>query len=415
MYLTVKQQLKHLSKEEYLTLKELCHTAKNLYNQGLYQVRQHYFQEGKYLNYQKNYHLLKGSENYKLLNSNMAQQIVKEVDGVWKSFFGLIQLAKQGKYDFRAIRMPRYLPKDGFFPLVVGFIRLNENQFVLPFSRSYRKDHAPLVINMPPLLADKKIKEIRILPKHRARFFEVQYTYEVEAVQRKTDKNHALAIDLGISNLATCVTSNGKSFLIDGKRLKAINQWYNKRNAQLQRIKDKQKQQGCTHRQYALVAKRNRRVNDYVSKACRKMINYCLDHRIGTLVIGYNENLQKGSNLGKRNNQNFVHIPVGIIKSKLEYLCQLYGITFVQQEESYTSKASFWDRDELPTYNPSNTNTYSFSGTRVKRGLYQTSSGRLINADINGALNILRKSNVVALTGLYARGEVDTPVRIRIA
>ncbi|MCH5585000.1 transposase [Shimazuella sp. AN120528] len=414
MYLTIKQQLKHLSKEEYLLLKELCHTAKNLYNQGLYQVRQHYFQEKNYLNYQKNYHLLKGSENYKRLNSNMSQQILKEVDGVWKSFFRLIRLAKQGKYDFQAIRMPRYLPKDGFYPLVIGFIRLKGNQFVLPFSRSDQKKHPPLVIRLPPLLADKKIKEVRILPKHRARFFEVQYTYEVAAVQRDTDINHALAIDLGICNLATCVTSKGKSFLIDGKRLKAINQWYNKRNAHLQRIKDKQKQKGCTHQQYALVAKRNRRVSDYLSKTCRKIINYCLKHRIGTLVIGYNENLQKGSNLGKRNNQNFVNIPVGMIKAKLEYLCQIYGMTLVQQEESYTSKASFWDQDELPTYDPSNTKTYIFSGARVKRGLYRTAKGMLINADINGALNILRKSNVVALTGLYTRGEVDTPVRIRI-
>jgi IS605 OrfB family transposase len=334
---------------------------------------------------------------------------------VWKSFFGLIRLAKQGKYDFRAIRMPRYLPKDGFSPLVVGFIRLKGNQFVLPFSRSDQKSHHPLAIRIPPLLADKKIKEIRILPKHRARFFEVQYTYEVEAVQRDIDKNHALAIDLGISNLATCVTSSGKSFLIDGKRLKAINQWYNKRNAHLQRIKDKQKQQGSTHQQYALVAKRNRRVIDYLSKTCRQIIDYCLHHRIGTLVIGYNENLQNGSNLGKRNNQNFVQIPIGMIKAKLEYLCKLYGMTFVQQEESYTSQASFWDQDELPTYDPSNTKKYTFSGTRVKRGLYRTASGKLLHADIHGALNILRKSNVVALTGLYARGEVDTPVRIRVA
>ncbi|MCH5585317.1 transposase [Shimazuella sp. AN120528] len=267
-----------------------------------------------------------------------------------------------------------------------------------------------LMVRIPPLLADKKIKEIRILPKHRARFFEVHYTYEEQAVQRDTDKNQ----DLGISNLAACVTSKGKSFLIDGKRLKAINQWYNKRNAHLQRIKDKQKQKGHTHQQVALVAKRNRLVNDYLNKTCRKIIHYCLKYRIGTLVIGYNENLQKGTNLGKRNNQNFVNIPIGMIKAKLEYLCQLYGITFVQQEESYTSKASFWDQDELPTYDPSNSKTYTFRGARVKRGLYRTSSGMLMNADIHGALNILRKSNVVALTGLYTRGEVDTPVRIRI-
>ncbi|WP_240877204.1 transposase [Shimazuella soli] len=113
--------------------------------------------------------------------------------------------------------------------------------------------------------------------------------------------------------------------------------------------------------------------------------------------------------------QNFVNIPIGMIKEKLEYRCERNGMTLVQQEESYTSKASFWDQDELPTYDPSNSKTYTFRGARVKRGLYRTSSGMLMNADIHGALNILRKSNVVALTGLYTRGEVDTPVRIRIA
>ena len=110
-----------------------------------------------------------------------------------------------------------------------------------------------------------------------------------------------------------------------------------------------------------------------------------------------------------------MNIPYGQLHSKLEYLCELNGIVFVKQEESYTSKSSFWDRDELPVYNDDNIETYSFSGIRIHRGMYQCRNGKCLNADVNGALNILRKSNVVSLEGLYTRGEVDTPVRIRIA
>ena len=383
MYLTVKQQLKHLSKEEYLSLRELSHTAKNLYNQAVYNIRQYYFQENKYLNYQKNNSLLKSSENYKTLNSNMSQQILKEVDGSFKSFFGLLKKKNKGQYNAK-VKLPNYLPKNSFTTLVIGFVRLNEDTLVIPCSNSFKKNHKKISIKIPPILLDKKIKEIRIIPKFNARFFEVQYTYEVEEEQRNLDKNHALAIDFGINNLATCVTSKGRSFIIDGKKIKSINQWFNK-------------------------------VNDYMSKTARKIINYCLENNIGTLVCGYNETFQRNSNIGKANNQTFVNIPFGKLREKLEYLCKLYNLRFVEQEESYTSKSSFFDMDILPKFEADKPQTYSFLGKRIKRGLYQTSKGYIFNADVNGALNILRKSNVVDLEVLYSRGEVDTPARIRIA
>ena len=415
MYLTVKQQLKHLSKEEYLSLKELSHTAKNLYNQAVYNIRQYYFQENKYLNYQKNNSLLKSSENYKTLNSNMSQQILKEVDGSFKSFFSLLKKKNKGMYNAK-VKLPSYLPKNSFTTLVIGFVRLNEDTFVIPYSNSFKKNHKKISIKIPPILLNKKIKEIRIIPKFNARFFEVQYTYEVQEEQRNLDKNHVLAIDFGINNLATCVTSKGKSFIIDGKKLKSINQWFNKENARLQSIKDKQKYgKKPTLRQKYLYSSRNNKVNDYMSKTARKIINYCLENNIGTLVCGYNETFQRNSNIGKANNQTFVNIPFGKLREKLEYLCKLYSLRFVEQEESYTSKSSFFDMDILPKFEADKPQTYSFLGKRIKRGLYQTSKGYILNADINGALNILRKSNVVELEVLYSRGEVDTPVRIRIA
>ena len=416
MYLTVKQKVKHLSKEEYNILRELCHTAKNLANEAIYNVRQYYFTEGEYLKYEKNYALLKDSPNYKMLNSNMAQQILKEVDGSFKSFFGLLKLAKKGRYAFKDCRLPHYLPKDGFVTLVIGFVRLNENRLILPYSNMFKKTHKAVEIRIPPILADKKIKEIRIIPKSNARFFEMQYTYEAECIQRNLNKNKALALDLGVNNLITAVSDKGRSFLIDGRRLKSINQWFNKENARLQGIKDKQGNQAkVTNRQKLLADKRNRQVNDYMSKTAKMIINYCIRNDIGTLVVGYNETFQCNSDIGKQNHQNFVNIPYGKLRSKLEYLCELNGIIFVEQEESYTSKASFWDKDVIPVYPTDNPQSYSFSGKRLQRGLYRTADGALLNADVNGALNILRKSSVVSLDTLYSSGEVDTPVRIRIA
>lgn len=416
MYFTIKQQVKQLSKEDYKNLRELSHIAKNLTNEAIYNVRQSYFNEGKYLNYEKNYALLKNSENYKSLNSNMAQQILKEVDSMFQSFFGLIKLAEKGRYSFKDIKLPYYLPKDSFTTLVIGFVRFNGNQLTIPYSQSYKKGHKGITINLPPKLAGKKVKEIRIIPKSKARFFEIQYCYEAEEIQSNLDENHALAVDLGVDNLAACVTSKGNSFIIDGKRLKSINQWFHKENARLQCIKDKQKfGKKSTNKQQTIRRNRNNKVNDYMNKSARMIINYCLNNDIGTLVCGYNKTFQRNSDIGKKNNQNFVNIPFGKLREKFRYLCKLYGIKYIEQEESYTSKASFFDEDIIPVYNQDTPQTYTFSGKRIKRGLYQCGNGKTLNADINGALNILKKSNVVSLVGLYGRGELDTPIRIRVA
>ena len=390
--------------------------AKNLTNEAIYNIRQYYFTEGAFLKYEKNYALLKSSPNYKVLNSNMAQQILKEVDGSFRSFFSLLKLAKQGRYDFKDCKLPHYLPKDGYTTLIIGFVRLNGNKLILPFSNSFKKIHKTVEIVIPPILLDKEVKEIRIIPKANARFFEIQYIYKTECIQRNLNKNHALALDLGINNLVTAVSSDGNSFIIDGRRLKSINQWFNKKNARLQSIKDKQGLgKKTTDRQKAIARDRNNKVNDYMNKTARKVIDYCITNDIGTLVVGYNETFQRSSHIGKRNNQNFVNIPYGKLRAKLEYLCELNGIIFVKQEESYTSKASFWDMDTLPVYDGDNPKEYQFSGKRIHRGLYKTASGKLFNADVNGALNIMRKSSVVDMNILYGRGEVDTPVRIRVA
>ena len=417
MYLTIKQQVKHLTKEEYNILRELCRTAKNLTNQAIYNIRQHYFQEKQYLRYEANCYEMKYYKNYKLLNASMAQQTLKNVDSMFKAFFSLIKLAKQGKYDFKHIKLPNYLPKNGYANLIIAQFSIKDNNiFTIPYSNTFKKKYETKIqIKIPKKLEDKKIKQIQIIPKFNARFFEIQYKYEIQEEKINLNTNNVLAIDLGVNNLCTCVTNTGKSFIVDGRKLKSINQFFNKRNAKLQSIKDKQNIKVQTRQQYLISRKRKNKVDDYINKTCRYIINYCLSNDIGTLVIGYNQSFQNKANLRKRSNQNFTQLPFGKIREKLEYLCKRYNMNYILQEESYTSKASFFDNDILPIYNADNPQTYEFSGKRVKRGLYQTKNNYLFNADCNGALNILRKSKAVDLTVLCHRGELDTPKRIRIA
>ena len=415
MYLTIKQQVKQLSKEDYRNIKKLCHIAKSLANEAIYNVRQHYFKEKRYLNYYENWKLLKGnSVNYRKLQTHVAQQVIQYVDATFKSFFALLELKKNGKYSPK-VKMPRYFPKDGFFTLTIVDAKLDNGRLFIPYSRAFGKTHKKITLRVSPALKDKKVKVIRIVPKSEAGYFEIQYVYEAVEVQRELDKTKALAIDLGVNNLATCATSAGETFIIDGRRLKSVIQWHNKENSRLRSIKDKQKRKKPTKRQKAIARKRNNRVNDYISKTARMIINFCLGNDIGVLVCGSNADFQSNSHMGNINNQNFVNIPFGKLREKLQYLCEFYGMDYHEQEESYTSKASFWDKDEIPVYSPENQGKYRFSGHRTHRGTYRSSNGYEYNADVNGALNTLRKSNVVSLDGLYSRGELDTPARIRVA
>ncbi len=416
MHLTQKNQLRGLSKQEFATLQLLCRLAKNLYNEGLYAVRQYYFQEKQYLRYESNYHACKSSENYALLSTDIAQQTLKLVDRNFKSFFALIKKAKSGSYQFSQVKMPHYLPKDGYAPLLIPRIRIKgDGWFSLPMSPAFKKEHGEIKLQLPERLRNKTIKEVRIHPKSNGRFFEVEYVYDQPEFYPVLDSAKALSIDLGLDNLATCVASTGASFIIDGKKLKSYNQWFNKENARLQSIKDKQgDKKRTTEKQSLITRKRNRQINHYMSTAARRIINYCVDNQISNLVVGYNIDWKRGIDIGKRNNQNFVQVPHGILRQKLAYLCQLYGINYVEQEESYTSKASFFDDDPIPVYNADNPQDCQFSGKRITRGQYRTSTGTIFNADINGALNILRKSNLIDLTILQSSGCLDQPQRIRI-
>ena len=200
------------------------------------------------------------------------------------------------------------------------------------------------------------------------------------------------------------------ALLLMVKKLKSYNQWANKENSRLQSIKDKQGIKGTTKKQRKLWTKRNNRVNDYLNKSVKTIIDYCVQNDIGTIVIGYNPTIQKEINLGKSNNQNFVNIPIGNMREKLQYQCERNNIKLIEQEESYTSKADFFANDIIPIFKVGDKTTYTFSGKRISRGQYQSKTGIILNADVNGALNILRKSNVIKLN----IDKIEQPKRIRI-
>ncbi len=409
-----KQQLKHLSITEYKALREMCFLSKNMYNVALYNVRQYYFAEKKFLSYESNYHLCKPNENYTLLNSNSAQQIMKVVDRNFKSFFALIQMARKGQYEYKDIKLPKYLRKDNFFNLIFGEFNTSKDKFTVPMSPPFRRVYGNVKIDIPSNLKGKPIKEVRILPKDKnAKFFEIQWIYKIPEFKGNLDKNNTLAIDLGVDNLCTCATNSGNAFIVDGKRLKSINQWANKENSRLQRIKDKQKNKNITKAQRKLWSKRNNRVNDYLNKSVKIIIDYCLNNNIGTIVVGYNPTIQREVNLGKANNQNFVNIPIGNIRKKLTYQCLRYDITFIEKEESYTSKADFLANDYMPIYKAFDKNNHMVSGKRISRGQYKSATGVIINADINGSLNIMRKSNIENIN--LINREYVNPIRIKIA
>jgi len=414
VYRNQKNQVRHLTKQEYVALKTLCRLSKNLYNATLYAIRQYYFTEKKYLRYESAYHALKDNENYKLLNTDIAQQTMKVVDRNFKSFFALIDKAMQCDYKFSNIKLPHYLPKDGYFMLIIPRFTVKDGYFTVPMSNAFKKEFGTVKLPFPKNLDKKQVKEIRIIPKHNCKFFEIDFVYIQEQQTMQLNPNNALGIDLGLDNLATCVTNTGASFIVDGKKLKSINQWYNKENARLQSIKDKQGIKGLTNRQYRLLTKRNNRVNYYMNKTARIIVNYCIQNNIGNIVVGYNIDWKRNINIGSCNNQNFTQIPHGNLRVKIKSLCERYGINYVEQEESYTSQADFFANDTLPVYNADNPQEYNFSGKRISRGQYRTYQGTIINADCNGALNILRKSNLVDLRVLQDRGCLDQPERIRV-
>ena len=409
--------IRGLSKRDYLKLKMLCLFSNNLYNVSLYHVRQHYFSEKQYLRYESNYHVTKSNENYKLLHAGISQQTMKIVDRSMKSFFALIEKARNGSYQFNALRLPYYRKKGSLFLFVIptNRIRIRNGFLEIPTSKAFKEIYGkePILIKSSEQIANLPLKEVRIIPVFNGRSFKVQYVYEQEEQTLNLSQDNCLAIDVGLNNFATCVSTTGTPFIIDGRKLKSINQWWNKEKAKLRSILMKQGRY-TSERLQRITTKRNNRTNDYMKKTARYIVNYCIEHSVGTIVCGYNPDFKRSINLGVRTNQNFKQISFGNLREQLRNLCGQYGMNYVEQEESYTSKASFLDLDEIPIYNADNPYKGTFRGQRIKRGLYRSANGFLINADVNGAANILRKSKQNFDFERLFRGVLATPTRIRI-
>ena len=416
MYLTQTNLIRGLSKREYLRLRMMCFFSKNLYNVALYNIRQYYFTEKKHLRYESNYHLTKENENYKLLQAGVSQQTMKVVDRAFQSFFALIEKARRGEYRFRDIKLPKYRAKGSLFNLVLqsNAISIKDGFLSVPMSNAFTSIYGreKIKIKLPEHISANKIKEIRIIPIVNGKKFKIQYVYEIEEENLNLNQSETLAIDIGLENLATCISTVGTSFLMNGRAIKSINRLWNKRRAELQsRLPKNQHTSNLIRR---LTLKRNNRVNDCIKKTARYIVNHCIENNIGTIVCGYNPDFKRGINLGRKTNQQFTQISFGSLREQLENLCRRYGMNYLEQEESYTSKASFLDLDEIPKYNADNPKEYQFSGKRIKRGLYQSSDGKIVNADINGAANILRKSSQNFDFEKLSRGLLASPLRIKL-
>jgi len=354
---------------------DMTHKSKNLYNSALYAIRQHFFQTKKYLSYATVAgEFARSNSDFKSLPRKVSQQTLKLADQSFKSFFGLLKTTKKSE-----ARLPSYLEKSG--------------KYVTIFTKQALSFTKPGFVKLSGygvfIKTDKQdIQQIRVVPK--TNYFDVEVIYCVDEPETKTDNCRYLSVDIGLNNLATTASNVIKPMLINGKPLKAINQYYNKRKAELQsRLGDKTK---TSNRISAITRKRNDKIRDYLHKASTWLINQLDSNSINTLIIGENKGWKQEINLGKKNNQNFVSVPFNKFKQLLTYKAKSRGINVICQEESYTSKASCLSNDHIPVYG-SEPNVMNFSGYRKSRGIYRDKClGLEINADVNGAYNILRKA-----------------------
>lgn len=338
-------------------LKAICCKSKDIYNKANYLIRQNYILNNEFIRYGDVDKLMQKEECYKQLPSKVSQQTLRLLDQNWKSFFCANKAFKENPRNFKsAPRPPKYLKKDGQYTTVYS------NQAV---SKKHILSKTSIKIN-----TKKKFTEVRIIPKVFGHIIEVVYDKEEK---KPKNSNNYCAIDLGVNNLAAITSNLGKPILVNGRIAKTTNQHYNKKMSKI--TSEKKRQQ--------LIKKRYFRFENLFHHTSKFIIDYCNYYDIGKIIIGYNEGWKQNINIGKKNNQSFCYIPFLKLIEKLKYKCELEGIELVCTEESYTSKASALDNDPL--------DGSQLSGRRVKRGLYKCKDGFLLNADINGSLNIARK------------------------
>jgi putative transposase len=367
----------------YAIIDAAAFASKNLYNAALYEIRQAFIHEGRYLGYRQMDKRMQQHEAYQALPRKVSQWVLKGLHHNWISFFEARKAYEEDPSKFTGRpQLPKYKHKsDGRNLLIYTIQALSKTAL----------QHGLIQPSMLPLsipTRQHRITQVRIVP--RKGYYVVEVVYEKETIQAHVNPAFYAGIDLGVNNLVA-LASNKPGFhpvVVNGRPVKSTNQFYNKRKAELQQ---KLGHTGTTARMERMTTRRNRRIDQYMHTASRRVIDVLVKEEIGVLVIGKNDGWKQDIEMGKRNNQNFVQIPHARFIAMLTYKAELVGITVLLTEESYTSKASFLDRDPLPVRKPNDDTKYTFSGKRVERGLYRASNNREINADLNGAYNIVRK------------------------
>lgn len=390
MYL-VEQHIITINDKRYKDLDRICFLSKNLYNAALYIIKHEFLSTGKWIRAVDLNKKMVADNNidYRAMSGSSSQQILMALDKNLKSYFSAIKAWKRDNKKFTGCpKFPKYKHK-------------TKGRSVFYYSYAQFKHRGDFIYfpkkeGLPPLRTNCKegtVKQVRFVPKSDCYVIEV--TYESIAKKQLDDNNKIMSIDLGVNNLASIVTNvSNKSILIDGRRLKSINQYYNKKRSKIQQQLKKVNGKENSRRLMSLTRRRNNKVKDYLHKASKEIINICLKEDITTLIVGHNDGWKQNVNLGKRNNQNFVSIPFEMFISMLRYKSERQGLRFVEVNESHTSKCSSFDLESVGHHD-------TYVGRRVRRGLFKTRDGILINADINGSYNIMRKVKGDAVMPLH--------------
>ena len=362
--------------KHYNELDNLCWLSKNLYNSTLYNVRQYYFENKKLLKYQviNKMYVDTDNQDYRALPAKVSQHTQMLVEHNFKSFFGLLKLKGKGEYS-KPVKIPKYLNKK------TGRQVVHYDKGAISFKEQGYIKLSKTNIKVKTKLTKDKVQFVRIAPKNN--YIVIEIGYNIKEQEQKLNDN-VLAIDIGVNNIASCVTTNGEKFLINGKPLKYINHNYNKRIADIQSKLKVTHNKNKSRYKSNITNKRNNRINDYLHKITTYIVNQAVSNDITTIVVGYNKEWKQDTNMSKSNNQNFVNIPFYTFVGMLEYKSKLKGIAFKTITEEYTSKCSFIDEEEIGKHT-------EYSGKRINRNFFRSKEGILINADINGAYNILKK------------------------
>ncbi len=372
-------------------ISNLCHLSKNLYNQANYIIKN--AEKENWIRYGDLNKILKEeSENYQSLPAQTSQQILKLLDKSWTSFFRAIKAWKKHPDNFlKKPNPPYYKKKNGEHILIFTNQQCHIKDGILKFPKK-------VGIEVKTRLPDTtNLREVRIIPKGVGYVCEIVYEKEVEVEEK--DQSRMVGIDFGSTNIITIVNNIGLKPIVvkdDGMGIKSINQFYNKRKAELQSIYDKQKVK-YGNKMRKLETKRNKKLKNEIHNITRWIVDWCIKHEIGQIIVGHNDNWKQKIEIGRRNNQNFVQIPFDTIIQKLSYKIEEVGIILKEQEESHTSICSFLDNEPIKHHN-------KYLGKRIKRGLFRTAKGLLINADVNAGYNIIAKSEPEAFLKREADG-----------